>query len=77
MRRLVWTATVTAPPHFLTIRGTWTAQCKSSKAELMRRLRADDPLWLQPNVLLTRKPMLDKRKFRRGLAIQYHPQAAH
>jgi hypothetical protein len=73
MRKLIWTATVTFPPHFLNLRGVLSAQCKSSRAELMRRLLADDPVWHQPNVVLSRRPMLAKRKFRSGLAITYQP----
>lgn len=66
MRKLIWTATVGA------LSSDWTlvAQCKSSKAELMRRLLADDPVWRRPNVRLCRLPVAKNSSFRRGLSIR-------
>jgi hypothetical protein len=65
MKRKIWTAAVF---HHFT--NTWlVAQEKSSKANLKRRLEADDPIWPDRIVIYFRCPMFDKKHFRRGLAI--------
>jgi hypothetical protein len=69
MKRTVWTAISTAP--WLPLHGRIEAQCKSSKAELIRRVRADDPAWVGPWVRFERRPRWHNRKFRRGLAFQF------
>jgi hypothetical protein len=73
VKRLIWTA-ICRPKLSWMLHHELHAQCKASKAELIRRLRADDPCWVGPWVRLERRPMFDKRKFRRGLAIVCKPQ---
>jgi hypothetical protein len=45
------------------------AQAKSSRAELTRRLIADDPAW-HSGVIYTLEKAWNKKHFRRGLAIR-------
>ena len=60
----LWTASV----HDLTRPFTYYAQCKSSKRELMQRLKADDAIWAcSPKLTLQKK--VKKAKFKTGLAI--------
>jgi len=47
-----------------------TAQAKSSKAELIRRLHKDDPVWRTADVQFFREKRWKNRYFHRGLAIR-------
>lgn len=73
MKRLIWTA-IARPPLSILLHQELQAQCKGSKAELARRVARDDPCWIGPWVRFERRPMFDKKKFRRGLAIVCRPQ---
>jgi hypothetical protein len=62
---VIWTATSTAP----WLRCVLQAQCKSSKAELVRRLIADDSAW-HAEIKFTREKRWPNKFFRRGLAFR-------
>lgn len=66
MKKLVWTAVVLS----LYSRNYLIAQEKSSKARLLKRLIADDPIWSMRPVEMVRMKMFPKNRFRRGLAIK-------
>lgn len=62
----VWTAHVRSSYCDILL----SAQCKSSKAELIRRLTADDPVWTRQDVRYSLEPRMANKRFRRGLAIK-------
>ena len=63
-RNKVWSAVVNFSGILL------VAQAKSSKAELIRRLRKDDPVWSSPDVYFVIDKRWENKHFRRGLAIR-------
>jgi hypothetical protein len=61
-RNKVWTAAINFSGILL------AAQSKSSKAELIRRIRKDDLLWSSPDVFFYRAPRWKNKRFHKGLA---------
>jgi hypothetical protein len=68
MKKRIWTASV----RFCG--GVLMAQCKSSKAELKRRIENDDPVWKPPGTVYSMRPMFRNIAFKNGLAIIYLPK---
>ncbi len=69
MPKKTWTATSLAP--WLDGECILRAQYRGGRADMLKRLRADDQCW--GAVKLERGRMWDKKHFDRGLAIRAYP----
>jgi hypothetical protein len=73
LKKIIWTA-IAPYRGFTNSDFVFVAQEKSSRTSLERRVRKDDPVWGRETIF-KRLPMMDKSKFRRGLAITYMPRS--